>query len=172
MLHSDLLSLYNSTADTYNAPEEMHHSIFIGAAPSGGLLGWGCQVTPERPLKWLTDALYIFTQVGGVCQYHMTLLLKRIMMQCCVQSTTSTHKEREENHRQWECACVLQWNWEVCSASTRSYRCSPTTEAHTWAIFNKKNLISHQKRIITSLNKLKYSSTTGGTRSAVWEPLV
>lgn len=33
-----------------NAPEEMHHRVFIGLAASRGLLGRGGRVTPERPL--------------------------------------------------------------------------------------------------------------------------
>lgn len=36
---------------TYKAPEEMQHSVFVGAASGGGLLGWSGQVTPERPLR-------------------------------------------------------------------------------------------------------------------------
>lgn len=41
--------------ETYNAPEEVHHSVFIGPTASGGLLRWRGQVTPERPLGALTE---------------------------------------------------------------------------------------------------------------------
>lgn len=44
----------------------MHHSVFIGPAAGGGLLGWrGPQVAPERPLRItrVQGKVWIYTDV-------------------------------------------------------------------------------------------------------------
>lgn len=56
--------LDNLFRETYEAPEEMHHSILIGLAASGGLQGRGGRVTPERPLWGSTEVKLMFTRYG------------------------------------------------------------------------------------------------------------
>lgn len=40
-----------SLSETYEAPEEMQQSIFIGPAAAGGLLGRGGEMAPEGALR-------------------------------------------------------------------------------------------------------------------------
>ena len=54
--------LGNIFRETYKAPEEMHHSILIGLAASGGLQGRGGRMTPERPLWGPTEVKLMLTR--------------------------------------------------------------------------------------------------------------